>query len=62
MKAAQLAYVMDEWLKEAVEDIEQEKALKDVAAATVKEKVKVAKVVEKKVHASEKARALAEKS
>ena len=49
---------MDGQLKETAEDAEREKALKDVAIATAKEKGKAA---EKKAQASEKARALVEK-
>ena len=52
---------MDDRLKEATEDADREKALIDVAVATVKEKGKVAEAVEKKAHAFEKARALTEK-
>ena len=57
----QLTYVLNGRLKELSEDAEREKALKDVAAATSKEKVKAAETAEKKAVASEKARALAEK-
>ena len=60
-QAAQLSHVIDERLKELSEDADREKALKEVAAATAKEKVKVAEVTEKKVAASEKARVLVEK-
>ena len=42
-------------------DVEREKALKEVAVATAKEKVKAAEAVEKKAAVSEKARVLAEK-
>ena len=59
-QAAQLAYIMDERLKEATEDTEREKASKDVAIATAKEKGKAAEVAEKKAQTSEKAWALAE--
>ena len=52
---------MDDRLKEATEDADWEKALKDVVVATVKEKGKVLEAVEKKAHAFEKARALTEK-
>jgi len=57
----QLAYVIDERLKETAEDAEREKALKDVAIATAKDKSKAAEATEKKAQASEKARILAEK-
>ena len=52
---------MDDRLKEAAEDADREKALKDVAVAIMKEKGKAAEAVEKKAHALEKAKALAEK-
>jgi len=47
-QATQLNYILNERLKELVEDAEREKALKDVAATTEKEKGKVAEVAEKK--------------
>ena len=52
---------MDDQLKEAAEDVDREKALKDVIMTIAKEKGKAAKAAEKKAHASEKARALVEK-
>ena len=58
-QAAQLTYIIDERLKVLSEDVEREKAFKDVAKATAKEKVKAAGAVEKKAAAVEKARALA---
>lgn len=57
----QLAYVIDEQLKETVEDAEWEKALKDFAVTTAKDKSRVVKAVEKKAQVSEKAWILAEK-
>ena len=60
-QAAQLSHVIDERLKELSEDADREKALKEVAAATMKEKVKAVEVTEKKAAASEKARVLVEK-
>lgn len=60
-QAAQLAYVLDERLKETAEDAEREKALKDVAIATAKDKGKVAKTAEKRAQEYKKARVLAEK-
>ena len=48
-------------MKELVEDTDQEKALKDVANATAKEKSMVAKVVEKKAQSSKKARLVAKR-
>ena len=40
-QAAQLTRILDKRLKELVEDTEREKALKDVIAATAKEKAKL---------------------
>ena len=48
-------------MKELAEDVEHEKALKDVVEAASKERVKIAAIAEKKAAASEKAKALAEK-
>ena len=47
-------------MKELSEDAKQEKALKDVDEAIVKEKVRAAKTKEKNATVAEKARALAE--
>lgn len=47
-QAAQLTYVLNERLKELTKDAEQEKALKDVAAVTTKEKGKAAAAAEEK--------------
>ena len=52
---------MDDRLKEAAEDADWEKALKDVTVAITKEKGKAVEVAKKKAHAFEKARALVEK-
>ena len=60
-QAAQLAYILDRRLKDLVEDVGREKALKDVAVVTVKDKEKAAATAEKKVAAFEKARVAAEK-
>ena len=60
-QAAQLTHVLDGRLKELAEDAEWEKALKDMAETTAKEKTKAAATVEKKVAASEKARVSTEK-
>ena len=57
-QAAQLAYVIDDRLKEVVEDADREKVLKDVVVATAKDKGKAA---EKRAQAFEKARILAER-
>ena len=48
-------------LKELSKDAKRERALKEVASATKKEKVKAAEVTKKKAVVSEKARALVEK-
>ena len=60
-QAAQLTHVLDGRLKELSEDAEWERALKEVATATMKEKRKVAEATEKKATMSKKARALAKK-
>lgn len=52
---------MDDWLKEAAEDADREKPLKDVTMAITKEKDKAVEVAEKKAHTSEKAKVLVEK-
>ena len=54
-QATQLTHVLDEWLKELAEDVEREKALKDVVADTAKEKGKATDVSVKKAKAAEKA-------
>ena len=48
-------------MKELAEDVECEKALRDVAKAASKERAKMAAIAETKVVASEKAKALVEK-
>lgn len=60
-QAAQLAYIMDERLKEAAEDVDQEKALKDVVVATASEKSKTAATAKRRAKDSEKAWELAKK-
>ena len=59
--AGQLTYIIDERLKELPEDVEREKALKNVAANMAKEKGKAIDVVEKKAQAVEKAQLTVEK-
>ena len=59
-QAAQLVHVIEDQLKEAVEDADQERALKDVAIATAKDKGKAAKAIEKRAQVSKKARILGE--
>ena len=56
-----MTLVLDEWLKELAEDVEREKALKDVVADTAKEKGKATDVPEKKAKAAEKAQLAVEK-
>lgn len=51
---------MDGRLKEATEDAERERALKDVVEATAKEKGEVAAAAEKRAANFEKAQALVE--
>nr|XP_023919607.1 uncharacterized protein LOC112031153 [Quercus suber] len=58
--AAQLSYIVDGRMKELAKDAEREKALKDVAEATAKEKMKHAEDAVEKVAVAEKAQALAE--
>ena len=48
-------------MKELTDDVEREKALKDVAEVVSKERAKIATTAEKKAAASEKAKALAKK-
>ena len=57
-----MTHILDGWVKELAEDVEHEKALKDVVEAASKERAKIAAIAEKKPVASEKAKALAEKS
>lgn len=47
-QVAQLAYVIDERLKETVEKAERERALKYVVVATAKDKCKATETSEKK--------------
>ena len=56
----QITYVLDDRLKELAEDVDREKALKDIANAVAKEKGKAAEAAEKKAQAAEKAQQLAE--
>ena len=50
-----MTHVLDEWLKELAENVEREKALKDVVADTAMEKGKATDVSEKKAKAVKKA-------
>ena len=47
-RAAQLVHVIEDQLKEAVEDTDQERALKDVVVATAKDNGKAAKATKKR--------------
>ena len=60
-QTAQLTHVINERLKETTEDAEREKALKDIAIATTKEKGKAIEAIEKKAQFAEKARLVVEK-
>ena len=62
LQIAQLAYMIENQLKEAVEVANRKQALKDVAVATAKDKGKEAKDAEKRAREAEKAQALAEQS
>ena len=59
--AAHLTHILDERLKELIEDAEWEKALKDVVATMAKEKGKAAEAVEKRAQFAEKAQLVVEK-
>lgn len=60
-QAAQLAHILNGWPKELVEDVDWEKAFKDVAEVTAKEKSKVVATMEKKAAMFEKARVVTKK-
>ena len=60
-QATQLTHILDERLKELVEDVEKEKALKDVAENMTKEKGKAVDVAEKRAQAAKKEWLVAEK-
>ena len=59
-RAAQLVHVMQDRLKEVVEDADWEKALTNVAVAITKDKGKAAELAKKRGQTSEKAQILAE--
>ena len=59
-RAAQLVHVIEDRLKEAIEDADREKALKNVAVAITKDKGKATELAKKRGQTSEKARILAE--
>ena len=56
-----MTHILDGRVKELVEDVEHEKALKDVVETTSKERAKIVTIAEKKDAASEKAKVLAQK-
>jgi len=60
-QATQLAHILDGRLKDLVEDAGREKALKDVAMVTAKDKEKAAATTEKKAAVFEKASVATEK-
>ena len=60
-QATQLTHVLYGRLKKLAEDVEREKALKDVAEDTAKEKGKVAAIAKKRAQSAEKAQLAAEK-
>ena len=57
-----MAHILDRRLKDLAEDACREKALKDMAVVTAKDKEKAAATVEKKAAASKKARVAAKKN
>ena len=61
LQVAQLAYILDGRLKELSEDANREKAAREAAAKTAKDKTKAAENAEKRAAAMKKAKALAEK-
>ena len=60
-QATQLAHILDGRLKELSKDVDREKAAREAAAKTVKDKIKVTENAKKKYTAAKKAKALAEK-
>ena len=54
-----MAYIIEDRLKEATEEADREKALKEVVEVTAKDKGKAAEDAEERAKAAEKARALA---
>ena len=62
LQAAQLAYMLKDLLKEVTEDVDRERALKDVAVAMAKDKNKAAEDAKRRAREAERARALAEES
>ena len=56
-----MAYILDGWLKELSEDAGWEKAAREAAVKTAKDKIKVVDTAEKRAATAEKAKVLAEK-
>lgn len=56
-----MTHVLDERMKELAEDMEREKALKDVAKDTAKEKGKLVDAVEKRAQATKNAQLVVKK-
>lgn len=55
-QATQITHILGERMKELAEEAEREKALKDVANATTRDKGKVVEATEKKAQSSKKDR------
>ena len=60
-QAAQLAHILNKRVKDISEEVDREKAGREEAVKTAKEKTKTADAAEKRAAAAEKSRALAEK-
>ena len=55
-----MAYMMEDRLKDAIEEADKERALKDVVEATVKKKDKAVEDAEERTRAAKRAQALAD--
>ena len=55
-----MAYMMEDRLRDVVEEVDKERALKEVVEATVKDKDKAMENAKDRIRATERARALAE--
>ena len=60
-QAAQLAHILNKMVKDLSEEVDREKACRDEAVKTAKEKTKTADAVEKRAAATEKSQASVEK-
>ena len=56
-----MAHILNEWVKDLSEEVDREKAGRDEAVKTAKEKTKTTDAVEKRAAATEKSQASAEK-